>query len=247
MIRSPTRVAIQPPSTAPIGSAIRNHSSSPAAWAWSCPSTPWPNSSTSTSVTISAAPADSEAPSAARNGRKCTPAGSISRVRAKRSQSKNSHRRPRPPRSPAATRSSAAPACRRGRGCTARSPPGPARPPAAHHRPGRPSRAPRPRLLRRQAELDHHHRDEGQRDVDPEHVAPVVCQQQTMKMPYSGPSTLPSSCAAPMPPSTPARLRCGPQIGAQREGDRQQRAAGHALDGAATDEQWKSPVDRPAR
>ena len=31
---------------------------------------------------------------------------------------------------------------------------------------------------------------------------------QTMKMPYSGPSTMPSSCAAPMPPSTPARLRC---------------------------------------
>ena len=30
----------------------------------------------------------------------------------------------------------------------------------------------------------------------------------TMKMPYSGPSTLPSSWAAPMPPSTAARLRC---------------------------------------
>src|SRR5690606_40646503 len=30
---------------------------------------------------------------------------------------------------------------------------------------------------------------------------------QTMKMPYSGPSTLPSSWAAPIPPSTPARLR----------------------------------------
>lgn len=29
-----------------------------------------------------------------------------------------------------------------------------------------------------------------------------------MKIPYSGPSTLPSSWAAPMPPSTPARLRC---------------------------------------
>ena len=26
-------------------------------------------------------------------------------------------------------------------------------------------------------------------------------------MPYIGPSTLPSSCAAPIPPSTPARLR----------------------------------------
>ena len=45
-----------------------------------------------TSVTISAAPADNEAPSAARNGRKCTPAGSISRVREKRSQSEESHR-----------------------------------------------------------------------------------------------------------------------------------------------------------
>ena len=29
----------------------------------------------------------------------------------------------------------------------------------------------------------------------------------TTAMPYSGPSTLPSSCAAPMPPSTAARLR----------------------------------------
>ena len=29
-----------------------------------------------------------------------------------------------------------------------------------------------------------------------------------MKIPYSGPSTLPSSCAAPIPPSTLARLRC---------------------------------------
>ncbi len=29
----------------------------------------------------------------------------------------------------------------------------------------------------------------------------------TMKMPYSGPSTLPSSWEAPIPPSTPARLR----------------------------------------
>ena len=29
----------------------------------------------------------------------------------------------------------------------------------------------------------------------------------TSAMPYIGPSTLPSSCAAPMPPSTPARLR----------------------------------------
>ena len=34
------------------------------------------------------------------------------------------------------------------------------------------------------------------------------CSSQTMKIPYSGPSTLPSSCAAPMPPSTPARFRC---------------------------------------
>ena len=87
--RSPIRVAIHPPSTAPIGSAIRNHSSNPAAWFWSICSTPCPNSSTSTSVTISAAPAVSDAPSAARKGRKCTPAGSISRVREKRSHTTN--------------------------------------------------------------------------------------------------------------------------------------------------------------
>ncbi|SKT85092.1 Uncharacterised protein [Mycobacteroides abscessus subsp. abscessus] len=31
---------------------------------------------------------------------------------------------------------------------------------------------------------------------------------QTHSTPYSGPSTLPSSCAAPMPPRTVARLRC---------------------------------------
>ncbi len=34
------------------------------------------------------------------------------------------------------------------------------------------------------------------------------CNSQTMKIPYNGPRTLPSSCAAPIPPSTPARLRC---------------------------------------
>ena len=61
----------------------------PAAWFSPFCSTPWPNSSTSTSVTISAAPAVTDAPSAARNGRKCTPAGSISRVREKRSQITN--------------------------------------------------------------------------------------------------------------------------------------------------------------
>ena len=87
--RSPTRVAIHPPSTAPIGRAIRNHSSNPAAWFWFICSTPWPKSSTLTSVTISAAPAHTDAPSADRNGTKRTPAGLISRVREKRSQSKN--------------------------------------------------------------------------------------------------------------------------------------------------------------
>ena len=38
----------------------------------------------------------------------------------------------------------------------------------------------------------------------------TACQwwkSQTRAMPYIGPSTLPSSCAAPMPPSTPALLR----------------------------------------
>ena len=34
-----------------------------------------------------------------------------------------------------------------------------------------------------------------------------VFSSHTTPMPYSGPSTLPSSCAAPMPPSTAARLR----------------------------------------
>ena len=59
---------------------------------------------------------------------------------------------------------------------------------------------------------------------------------QTMKIPYSGPSTLPSSCAAPIPPSTPARLRCDHKSAPSAERDRQQRTAGDTLDGAADDQ-----------
>ena len=82
MIRSPILVASHPPTTAPTGSAPRNHSSRKSVSFWALLSTPWPNSSTLTSVTISAAPVHSEAPSAARNGRNFTPAGSMSLVRA---------------------------------------------------------------------------------------------------------------------------------------------------------------------
>src|SRR4029079_9326166 len=77
-----------------------------------------------------------------------------------------------------------------------------------------------------------------------------LCSAHTTAMPYSGPSTLPSSCAAPMPPSTLARLRAdhrsaathvravgaGQQVGRQRQRHRQQRATGGALDRSADDE-----------
>ncbi len=72
-----------------MGSATRNRISRNAASFWLSDNTPCPNSSTLTSVTISAAPAANEAPSAHRNGRKCTPVGSISLVRANRSHAKN--------------------------------------------------------------------------------------------------------------------------------------------------------------
>jgi len=64
----------------------QNDVSIAAALVWSRLIIPRAYSSTSTSVTINAAPAANEAPSAARNGRKCTPAGSIRRVRANRSK-----------------------------------------------------------------------------------------------------------------------------------------------------------------
>ena len=204
--RSPILVAIQPPSSAPIGSAIRKRSSRNAAWFWSLPSTPWPNNSTLTSVTISAAPADSEAPSAARNGRKCTPAGSISRVRANRSQTKNAMAATSAPISSGKPVAAAAPACRPGPGCTDPITASPSAiasstPPTTSTFSGCVAA-----VVGGQAEVDHHHRDHRQRHVDPEHVLPVV-EQPDHAMPYSGPSTLPSSWAAPMPPSTAARLR----------------------------------------
>ena len=55
--RSPIRGARKPPSTAPIGSAIRNRPSTRASWVVSAESRVLATSTTSTSVTMSAAPA----------------------------------------------------------------------------------------------------------------------------------------------------------------------------------------------
>ena len=254
-MRSPTRVAIQPPSTAPIGSAIRNRSSKTAASVWLLASTPWPNSSTLTSVTISAAPAHSDAPSAARNGRKCTPAGSISRVRANRSQMKNATaataRREEHRQSVARQHLLAV-----GRGVVQ----------PDHRQAQRDASSTPPTTstvsgfsgLTRggQAEMDHHHRDRRPAGTLIQNTSRQVFRTATTAMPYSGPSTLPSSCAAPIPPSTGGAVAGGPEVGGQRQCDRQQCAAGRrpgssgrspwearSFDSAVTTE----PTAKPAR
>ncbi len=89
--------------------------------------------------------------------------------------------------------------------------------------------------LRRQAEVDHHHGDERERHIDPEDRLPMVEHPDHRDAVHRADDAAEFLGGADAAEHRRAVTAC-PQVGGERQGDRQQGAAGDALDEPADDE-----------